>query len=169
MSWASLIVAGIGVVVAYVVGRKQGRNNERAYQLNIRQATPRIGSRVEFFEIGPVNQGHQFRYVVKTTIYNDGSLVASKLDGQWKLSCSYKFLNAEQVIRADSLPSFLPMYFEHELGYHRHEAWFKAEVTIKFDIDLSYRGFEDKPERYQATYEFDPKSGKMIQSVKNHQ
>lgn len=167
VNWITTAVALAGVLVAYRIGRAQGKASERAYQLTLRQATPSIGSRVEFLKIGPANIGNQFRYAIKTTIYNDGSLVASKLNGNWKLASSYSFLDAEEIIAFESLSGIRPIELERDLGYHRPDAWSKPEVTVKVDIDLVFFGFEDKQEKYDATYEFDPKSQKMIQ-VRRH-
>jgi hypothetical protein len=163
VEWVIAFVELIGIFVAYFVGRKQGRDNERAYQLSLQQATPRIGSRVEFIQGPPASQGNQFRYTVKATIYNDGGLVASKLDGNWKLSSSYSFLNGEDIVRADSLPSFLPVELERNLGYHSPNTWTETQVVLQVDIDLVYLGLHNKQEKYQATYKFNPKSQKMIQ------
>jgi len=155
----------VGVVVVYLVGRKQGRDSERAYQLSLNQATPRIGTRMDFFETGQLTIAHQFRYSIQTTIYNDGGLVASKLEGNWKLSSSYSFLDTSEAVRADSLPSFLPIKMNHDLGYHRHDVWSKPEVVLQVNLDLVYLGFGNREEKYQTTYKYDPKSKKMIQSA----
>src|SRR5208282_5501644 len=109
-----------GVVVVYLVGRKQGRDSERAYQLSLRQATPRIGTRMDFIDSATDDIARNRRYSIETTIYNDGGLVASKLKVNWKLSSSYDFLNASEVLQYDSLPAPLPIKLNHDLGYHRH-------------------------------------------------
>lgn len=166
MNWVEVLVELAGVVVAYLIGRKQGRDSEKSYQLSLGQATPRIGSRAEFIQGVPAAQGNQFRYAIETTIYNDGGLVASKLDGNWKLSSSDSFLDANEVIRADSLPAFLPMKLNHDLGYHRPDTFSKPEVIIQMDVDLTYLGFEDRQEKYQVTYKYEPKNGKMIQAAR---
>lgn len=163
--WVTAGVELVGIVIAFFLGRKQGRDTERTYQLSLRQATPHVCSRVEFIQGIPASQGHQFRYSIKTTVYNDGSLVATKLEGNWKLSSSYGFLDATEVIRADSLPATLPWEREHDLRYHLPNTWTKPEVTLKVDIDLVYLGIGGRQEKYHATYELDTKSGRMIQVI----
>jgi hypothetical protein len=165
MAWLTTLIELAGIVLAYLVGRKQGRDNERTYQLSVRQATPRIGTRMEFVGLPTQNIANQLRYSIQTTIYNDGGLVASNLQGNWKLTSSYEFLNASEIVRADSLPASLPIKLNHDLGYHREDVWSKPEVVLKVDLHLTYLGFADKEENYQVTYQYDPKSGKMIQAI----
>ena len=171
MDWINTLIALAGVVAAlaavavgYWIGRKQGQDGERAYQLSLRRAVPRIGTRMELVASPVDNVSRQILYSIQTTIYNDGDLVASKLEGNWKLSSSYSFLNAERVIREDSLPGPLPIKINHDLGYHRQNVWSSPGVFLKVDIDLTYLGFENKQQRYQTTYEYYPKSDKMISS-----
>lgn len=168
-AWVLVGVEFIGIGIAYFLGVKQGRNAERGYQLSLKQATPHVCSRVEFVRGAPASQGHQFRYSIKTTIYNDGGLVATKLEGDWELSSSYGFFNTIEVIRADSLPADRPWEYEHDLGYHLPNAWTKPEVTLKVNIDSFYLGIESRQQKYHATYELNTKSGRMIQAIQEHQ
>ncbi len=92
--------------------------------------------------------------------------MASKLEGNWKLSSSYNFLNASEVIRADSLPAILPLKLNHELGYHRPNVWAKPEIVLQVDIDLVYGGIEGRQEEYSATYKYDSASHTMLQVKK---
>ena len=115
-----ILIAGVIVAyLAYLVGRKQGQDGERAYQLSLRRAIPRIGTRMELVASPTHNIANQISYSIQMIIYNDGDLVASKLEGNWKLSSSYSILNADGVIREDSLPSPLPIKINHDLGCHR--------------------------------------------------
>jgi hypothetical protein len=92
MKMIELILGVVGAVALYYFGFRQGRTAERAYQLSLAHAVPRIGTRMEFVRSGERNIGNQFRYAIETTIYNDGTLVASDLEGNWKLSSSHGFV-----------------------------------------------------------------------------
>jgi len=167
MTILELILGLGGLAASYYFGFRSGKTAERAYRLSLEQAIPRIGSRIEFIQGVPTSQGNQFRYAIKTTIYNDGGLVASELKGDWKLSSSYEFLDSVDIVRADSLPSVLPLKLEHDLGCHRQDFWAKPEIVLQVDLDLSYLGLQNKEEKYQTTYKFDSKSQKMIQIPKH--
>ncbi|MFY9729572.1 MAG: hypothetical protein WB723_01895 [Candidatus Acidiferrales bacterium] len=165
MTIIEAILGFAGLVASYYFGFRQGKTAERNYQLSLKQATPRIGTRMEFFKLSSeTDTGHLRRFSIETTIYNDGSLVASKLEGNWKLSSSYGFLDVIEIIREDSLPIALPIKRNHDLGYHAHDAFSKPQIVLQADIDLVYLGLDNKKEQYHVTYEYDPKSGKMIQS-----
>jgi hypothetical protein len=166
MKVIELLLAVAGAIASYYFGFHQGKTAERAYRLSLKQATPRIGTRMEFLKSSEINTGHQRRFSIETTIYNDGSLVASNLEGDWKLSSSHSFLDATEIIREDSLPIALPIKRNRDIGYHAHDAWSKPEVVLQVDINLTYLSLENKREQYQVTYKYDPKSGKMIQSAR---
>ncbi|HEX5425206.1 MAG TPA: hypothetical protein VFW94_16785 [Candidatus Acidoferrales bacterium] len=164
MGWLTAAIELLGIVVGYLFGKKQGQAAEREYQLNLKQSAPRIGTRVQFSQTSSPNATTQFLYALETTIYNDGSVVASKLTGKWRLSSpTYSFLDSEETIREDSLPASLPLELHHSLGYHQPGAWRKDGLVLKVDIDLVYSGLGENQETYHATYCFEQKSGRMIQ------
>lgn len=164
MGWLTATIELLGIAIGYLFGVRQGKATERAYQLSLKQAAPRIGTRIEFSKTPNPNSPNQFQYFLETTIYNDGSVVASKLDGKWKLSSpTYNFLDSEETIRSDSLPSSLPLKLDHSIGYHQPNAWTKPGVALTVEIELAYLGLDGKQEKYYAVYHYDPKSGRMIQ------
>ncbi len=59
--------------------------------------------------------------------------------------------------------AFLPLETKHEITENEVSAlWCKPKVILQVNIDLNYLGLDEKPERYQATYDYDFQHREMI-------
>jgi hypothetical protein len=164
------IIAFIGLVFSgftYLLGYKQGKIAQKTLDLSIRKATPRICSRVSISE-PEIVRGVSLRYTMRTTLYNDGDLVASKVEGTWKLVTSHSIEKAEKTIRIDSLPSCLSWDFNHELSGKTRLIQTDPTVGIEVHIDIVYLGMNNQKEAYNAKYRYDPKQKAMTQCSDNN-
>lgn len=133
--------------------------------LNVRRATPNIGTRMRL--VRSVEPLQVVRYTIHTTIYNDGDLVATKIKGQWKLTISHLMQDANKPIIIDSLPASRPWDMEHQIGGNTN--WIDThQVSIKVDIDLVYLGLDNKENSYHATYNYTPVQKDMIRADERH-
>jgi hypothetical protein len=78
------------------------------------------------------------------------------------LTTTEGLLPTSKIIRANSLPAFLPLKLNHEIGGNIADIWCKPQIIVQVDIDLNYLGFENKPEHYKATYDYDFQHREMI-------
>jgi hypothetical protein len=163
--WMGLGVAAtlLGAYVADKMGWIQIRLMQEAHALQIKKATPRIGSRADLVPFHPANRPDVTGYTIDTNIYNDGDLVARQLEGQWKLTASHGITEATIPIRADSLPSFLSFPLKHEVSGKVPSIWCEPSVKLQVDIDLVYLGLDDKQETYHAIYDYDYPNRKLVQ------
>jgi len=163
--WTSLGVAATlaCAYVAHRVGWIQVRIKREAHIPNPKKAMPKVNSRVLLVMFHPTDRPDVTRYAVYTKIYNDGDLVARKLEGEWKLMASHGIHEAHRVIRADTLPAFLPLPLEHEVTGHVPSLWSEPKVVFEVNITLSYFGLDDKPKQYHATYDYDFQHKCMVQ------
>jgi hypothetical protein len=162
----SIIIALVGTIGGFALGFRQGKTAERAYQLSLSQAIPRIGSRVEIDTYHPSQRMDVTRYAIRTIIYNDGNLVASHVEGEWKLTASHGIHNTVETIRADSLPSELPIKHEHKLVGQFQQIYGSTDINVQVDIDLSYEGIKGTKEKYSTSYKYDAASRSMLQVKK---
>jgi len=157
-----LLAAVVGLWLSYRLGVRQGRIAERNLKLTIGRATPRLGSRAELRSFHPDERRDITRYVIHTTIYNDGDLAASAVRGEWKLTASHGVGDVARPIRCDTLSSRNPWVDEHNLG--RSIGWQEiGAATIDLDLDVTYLGLDEKQESYHAKYQYDREHGKMVQ------
>lgn len=158
--WAALGVAAtlLAGYIAHSVGWIQVGLMREAHSLNTKRATPKINSRVSVSPFHPANRPDVTRYTIHTKIYNDGDLVARHLEGQWKLTASHGINERSEIIRADSLPAFLPLELNYEIVGN-----IQPEVILHVDIKLGYFGLDDKPECYQTTWDYDFQHKSMLQ------
>jgi hypothetical protein len=163
--WAGLGVAATLLTgwIAHRIGWIQIGSMREAHALNVMKSTPAINSRVSIAPFHPANRPDVTGYTIHTTIYNDGELVARRLEGEWRLEASHGVNGTVKTIRADSLPAFLPLELNHEITGKVASLWCEPSVTLQVDIELSYLGWEDKPESYQATYDYDFQHRSMVQ------
>ncbi len=98
-----------------------------------------------------------------TTIYNDGDLVARNLEGEWKLTASHGIKKASQIVREDSLPSFLPLPLQHYISGEVSALWCEPKIVCQVNVDLTYVGLDDLEQKYHATYDYDFPNRRLIQ------
>lgn len=134
-----------------------------AHVRDLKKATPKVNSRVLLVMFHPTNRPDVTRYAVYTKIYNDGDLVARKLEGEWKLTASHGINEARKVIRADSLPASLPLPMKHEVTGRVESLRSDPKVVLQVDIKLSYLALDGAPEQYRATYDYDFQYGCLVQ------
>lgn len=131
--------------------------------LNVRKATPRLNTRVSIERFHPPSRPDITRYTIHTKIYNDGDLVARHLEGKWKLTASEGIIEDGKPIRVESLPAFLPWELHHEVSGNVQALWCKPQVILQVDVEFDYLGLDDKPQHYEATYDYDFQHRSMIQ------
>jgi hypothetical protein len=158
--WVGLGVAVtlLGEYIAHRIGWIQIGIMRDAHSLNVKKATPQINSRVSISPFHPANRLDVTRYIVHITIYNDGDLVARNLEGEWKLTASAGIQGATDIIRENSLASFMPLPLEHQIVGN-----IDPNAVIQVDIKMNYLGLDDAPKHYQATYDYDFLSRRMLQ------
>jgi hypothetical protein len=157
-----IAVSLLGVYVANRVGLLQVGTMRDAHNLNVRKATPRINSRVDVRPFHPSNRTDVTRYAIHTKIYNDGDLVARYLEGEWQLTASQGIQSITDVIRENSPPSTSPLEFKHEIVGNFADLVPQANPILQVDIKLDYVGLDDKPEHYEATYDYNFEHKRMI-------
>jgi hypothetical protein len=160
---AGLIIAGIAVGVAYGVGYWQGRSAQKALDLSITKAIPKLGSDVKINKRQENSRAFPPFYYLVATIYNEGELPAKQLHGHCKLFSPENESQQRNIpINRDFLGS---APFELEAG--RLDALFidpDRPSDARFDVDIEFEYFgipDDKPQRYTAKYRYDNKSGQM--------
>ena len=163
--WAGLGVAAtlLSGFIAHRIGWIQIGINRQSLALHVKKATPRINSRMVLKKFHPAGRPDVTRYAIHTKIYNDGDLVARALEGEWKLTASHGIAETTKVVCANSLPAFLPLELEHEVGGNVPAIWCEPTVILQVDIDLVYVGLDDKQETYHTAYDYDYKNKQMVQ------
>lgn len=163
-AWVALGVAAtlLGGYIAHRVGWVQISLMQQSHALDVKKATPRIGSRVE---ISPpeIVKDIFLRYTVYTTLYNDGDLAAYKVQGKWNLIASHAVEKAEKTICIDSLPTFLPWKMDYELTGKVNLLQADPTVALEVHVDLTYFGSDDKQEQYKTVYKYDHEQKRMVQ------
>ncbi|MGH9746629.1 MAG: hypothetical protein ACRD59_11045 [Candidatus Acidiferrales bacterium] len=165
VEWIALGVAAtlVCALVANRIGLLQIGFMRKAHDLTVKKATPKINSRMEITPFHPVHRPDVTRYAVNTTIYNDGDLVARNLEGEWKLTASHGISEATDIIRIGSLPSFMPFKLEYKIVGNVPALWTESNLALQVDIKLNYLGFDDLPQTYRATYDYEFQNRRMIQ------
>jgi hypothetical protein len=105
------------------------------------------------------------RFAVITSIYNTGDLAASKLKGNWNLSCSQSEYDFSLPLWIDSVSKAFPYNLKpHALASNEiTQAIRNGQVSIKVDIEFDFSGLEDEsPERYKAGYEYRHQQHQMV-------
>ncbi|HXN99285.1 MAG TPA: hypothetical protein VN881_09450 [Candidatus Acidoferrales bacterium] len=104
-----------------------------------------------------------FKYVLVTSIYNEGDLAAKQLKGNCDISCSESIQNRSVLISRDFLGgSPYELEVQEFWGPNITRAINAHEVSINCDIQFSYTGLDEHtPENYTAKYQYDKKLGQM--------
>lgn len=157
-----LLAAVVASGLSYRLGVRQGRIAERSLKLTIGRATPRLGSRVELRSFHPDERRDITRYVLHTTIYNDGELAAGEVRGEWRLTASHGVGDVIRPIRCDTLSPRSPWVDEHNLGRGIGGQEI-GRATIDLRLDLTYTGLDEEQDSYRAQYQYDREHGKMVQ------
>src|SRR5260370_16904008 len=118
--WWPVLTSLISSWLAYRIGHRVASPHAKNLELNVRKATPHLGSRVELRPYHPPDADWVKRYAIHTTLYNNGDLVATKIEGQWKLKISHLMENATKTIRIDSLSSSKPCDMKHVIDQTTH-------------------------------------------------
>jgi hypothetical protein len=160
--WWPVLTSLVSAWLAYRIGFRKGRIDQRTLDLSINKARPRVGSRVELRTYSPQGYPHVRRNAIFTKIYNDGDLVARNVEGEWKLTAPEGLHSGTKTIREDSLSTALPWETQYDMG--GNAGWLQShpEITIQVDIDLVYSGLDEKREPYHATYRYDAAQKAMI-------
>lgn len=162
-SGITIAVALLGIYVAQQTGLLQSWIMKKAHDLNVTKAFPRIGSniRTEYrHDNGPAYPRTIYLF---TTIYNEGELPVSELNGQWKLTAK-QFLSDNVIpIRRDFLG---PTQYELE-PYKILESGNQANNQFIFDVDIDFDYISpahSEPQHYHAKYSYDRQYQRMNRS-----
>ncbi len=157
---ASCFVTLFGIYIAQQLGIIQISYQRRAHELNLTKSAPKIGSSIEIDQRYDNGRNYPASLYLITTIYNEGELPASQLNGNWKLTSSYGVPNRIIPIQWDFLGS-TPYKFEAprigESGTAAHNQ-FVFEVDIEFDYSIAT---ENEPQHYSAKYRYDYEHKRM--------
>jgi hypothetical protein len=154
------LVALFGIFIAQRTGLLHISIAKKAYDLNVTKATPKIGTSIDIQERhdnGP--QYPPFLYL-NTTIYNEGELPISQLNGDWKLTSAYGVPNRAIPIQREYLgttPYRFQPYRITQSGTAAHNQ-FVFDVDIEFDYVVSSI---NQPQHYSAKYRYDYQSKRM--------
>jgi len=159
--WTLLVTLLVGWA-AYRIGYRNASIATRALNLSITKAGPRISSRVDLRTYAPALKPHVPGYAIHTTIYNDGDLVATNLEGEWTLKIAEGFKTLTKSIRIELLSSVRPWETNYELPGYAFQYEGRPEVVFQVDIDLVYHGLNDAPKQYRARYHYDRDQHCMI-------
>jgi hypothetical protein len=151
--------------VAHTYGWIQIRIAAQELELNTTKATPKIGTTVRIEKRQIPSQSNLCIIYIVTHIYNEGDLAASKIDGDWKLSCSKNVLNRTVRIRLDHLGKSNPHDMEHQFGgiQEWRDVWSGKDISIEVDINFRYFGLEEQGEQqYAARYHYDSQQQQFV-------
>ena len=142
--------------------REQRDIAQKQLTLNVNKATPHIASRVDYRRYSIEGRPDVVRYAIYTEIFNDGDLVARKVEGKWILTASPGLKSGDKIIRVQSLSSSPTWEHKHDVG--GHVMWMRNNptATIQLDIDLVYSAIDDDQKTYRATYRYDHKQNMLL-------
>lgn len=172
--WTALGVAGtlLCAFVAHRVGLIQISLMTKVHELNVKLATPQIGTEIRIEDKAVAGWNYYPSYYLRTTIYNEGDLAALDLNGQWKLTSPTKSVaEVDFPIHRDSLRSEFklePVLLSgpNELLGNAMRNICDTGLHFNVDIELSYRGIDvNKAQQYKAHYEFDPKNPRLLKRI----
>ncbi len=159
------LVTLLGIYIAQSNGFLLYWIAKKEHDLNLRKATPVLGSIVQMETRQVLPAAYRpFHYVV-TTIHNNGDLPARNVQGEWRMySPNNAIVELRVPIRRDVLG---PEYREEQqlVGSNIDEAVeHRRPIGINVDIDFDYTGIsEGGTQHYSARYEYDHKLKQMVQ------
>jgi hypothetical protein len=166
-----IVATLLAVFVAWKIGLIQISWMRQEHQLNVLRASPKIGTSLRIEERNINGPAYAPWYYLITSIYNEGELAASNLNGQWKLtSPNRSVIEGELPISREFLgPTPYQLEPFHIIGgtvVFAMEGNNKGNtVTFKVDVEFDYTSMtNEQPQHYSAHYEFDHKYRKMIKT-----
>jgi len=169
----SLISSGVaafvtlfGVYIAQRSGHLLFAVAKEEHDLNLRKASPIIGSIVTLAERQILNANYRPFHFIVTSIHNYGDLPAQRLSGSWRLySPDNSIKECNVPIQRDALGP-APYDTEEQLIGSNIDAVIKDRlhrIAICVDINFDYFGIsQDQPQHYSASYEYDQNSRRMV-------
>jgi hypothetical protein len=154
----------MGAWVAHTNGWIQIRIMALEHGLNVAKSIPKIGTTVRI-EKREISSHSVWVLDIVTRIYNEGDLAASKINGDWKLTCSENVFNHTELIRLDHLGKSSPHDMKRQFGSVKEwrDMGSGKDLGIKIDINFRYFGLEEDGEKqYQASYHYDPQQQQMV-------
>jgi hypothetical protein len=165
-TWFALGV--VATLLSALIAHKNGRITidwqRRAHQLNVKLASPAIGSRctLETTIIVPASLNIP-EFVLKITLDNAGNLPATKLKGNCAITCSQSAYNQTIPITLDTLGDKSYQLETQFSGNVITQAIRSGQVSINVDIQFEFLGLDNKtPEKYSAHYEYSHEHRNMI-------
>jgi hypothetical protein len=157
------LVSMFGIFIAQRTGYLQIQFTRKKLELDVLLATPKIGTHISVEERHDNGVENAPLLHLITTIQNEGQLPVSQLNGHWNLSSSHGISEHTIPITREFLGSN-PYQLEYRIGQsvgsNIARQQFRFDVDIEFDYLLPFP--KDKPAKYEAKYEYDPDSGKMV-------
>jgi hypothetical protein len=161
--WSAVGIAAtlLCTLIAHQVGWISVSLARRGEALPMERGAAKINSRASITKFRPAELETSI-YVVKTTIYNDGNMVARNLDGTWNLTASSGIHGTTQTIRAESLPPFFPLKLSHQVLGDAADLWTNRHVTLQLTIKLQYCELDGKVRHYEAAYDYEFKHKQLV-------
>jgi hypothetical protein len=140
---------------------------KKEHDLNLRKASPIVGSVVTLAERQILNANYRPFHFIVTSIYNYSDLPARQLCGNWRLHSPDNCVKECNVpIQRDALGP-TPYDTEEQLIGPNIDAVIKDglhKVAIRVDIEFDYFGIsQDRPQHYSASYQYDQNTRRMVQ------
>jgi hypothetical protein len=165
-SGVTALVTLFGIYIAQRNGHLLFNVAKQEHDLNLRKASPIVGSIVTLAERQILNANYWPFHFMVTSIHNYGDLPAQKLSGNWRLySPDNSIKECNVPLQRDALGP-APYETEEQLIGSNIDAVIKDrmhKVSIRVDIDFDYFGIsQDQPQHYSASYEYDQHSHRMV-------
>jgi hypothetical protein len=166
-SAVTAMVTLFGVFIAQRSGFQLFAVAKKEHDLNVRKASPIIGSVVKLAERQILNANYRPFHFIVTSICNYGDLPAQQLSGSWRLYSPDNCIKECNVpIQRDALGP-TPYDTEEQLIGPNIDAVIKDQlhkVAIHVDIEFDYFGIsQDRRQHYSASYQYDHNSRRMMQ------
>jgi hypothetical protein len=149
------LVALFGIFIGQRTGLLHVSIAKKALDLEVTKATPKVGTSIEIDERHDNGPHYPPFLYLTTTIYNEGKLPISQLDGNWKLAASYGVPNRTIPIQREYLGSTTPYQFQ---PYRITQSGTAANNQFVFDVDIEFDYIvppENQPQHYSAKYRYD--------------
>ncbi len=162
MNLVSLIVSVVTALIGYALGYRQGKISQRALDLSIVKAAPKVGTTVRIDKRQENPPAFPPFYYLVATIYNEGELPAKQLKGHCKLHSPVKSVQERDIPFNREFLGSTP----YELESFRLDSGISGTPidigasggqNIRFNVDVEFEYFgipDDAPQHYSAKYQY---------------
>jgi hypothetical protein len=163
----SLIINVCVALVGYILGYRQGKTAQRALDLSVTKAVPKVSTRVRINKRQEESRAFPPSYYLIATIYNEGELPAKQLKGRCKLYSATNDIQEHDIpIETEFLGPSSPLELEAQrIVGTTVDPGMRGDQNIRFNVDIEfeYLGIpDDKPQKYSARYAYDNQSRQLV-------